>query len=106
MNSRVAIRDTVLPVGGGSDGRKPIVVRKGERVTYSTYVMHRRADIWGEDVLEWKPERWEGRRLGWEFGGFSGGARVCIGREFFLSFSPVLGSPHEAAFCIVCDLTN
>lgn len=82
------------------------MVRKGERVTYSTYVMHRRADIWGEDVLEWKPERWEGRRLGWEFGGFSGGARVCIGREFFLSFSPVLGSPHEAAFCIVCDLTN
>ncbi|KAK6608663.1 hypothetical protein QC760_001652 [Botrytis cinerea] len=85
MNSRVAIRDTVLPVGGGSDGRKPIVVRKGERVTYSTYVMHRRADIWGEDVLEWKPERWEGRRLGWEFGGFSGGARVCIGQQYALN---------------------
>ncbi|TGO79402.1 hypothetical protein BELL_0034g00360 [Botrytis elliptica] len=91
MNSRVAIRDTVLPVGGGSDGKKPIVVRRGERIAYSTYVMHRREDIWGEDALEWKPERWEGRRLGWEFGGFSGGARVCIGQQYAL---------NEASFVI------
>ncbi|KAF7940384.1 uncharacterized protein EAE98_000511 [Botrytis deweyae] len=91
MNSRVATRDTVLPVGGGSDGKKPIVVRRGERIAYSTYVMHRRGDIWGEDALEWKPERWEGRRLGWEFGGFSGGARVCIGQQYAL---------NEASFVI------
>ncbi|TGO92552.1 hypothetical protein BPOR_0001g00370 [Botrytis porri] len=85
MNSRVAIRDTVLPVGGGRNGGKPVVVRRGERVTYSTYVMHRREDIWGEDVLEWRPERWEGRKLGWEFGGFSGGPRVCIGQQYALT---------------------
>ncbi|KAF5876023.1 putative cytochrome p450 family protein [Botrytis fragariae] len=40
MNSRVAIRDTVLPVGGGSDGKKPIVVRRGERVTYKQYALN------------------------------------------------------------------
>jgi cytochrome P450 len=81
MNSRVAKRDTVLPTGGGPTGKMPVAVRKGESVGYSTYVMHRRHDIWGEDADEFRPARWEGRKLGWEFVPFSGGARVCIGRK-------------------------
>ncbi|KAM3078126.1 hypothetical protein ACMFMG_002572 [Clarireedia jacksonii] len=91
INSRVAIRDTILPVGGGADGRSPVAVRKGEVVTYATYMLHRRKDIWGEDAEEWKPERWVGRKLGWEFMGFSGGPRVCIGQQYAL---------NEASFVI------
>jgi cytochrome P450 len=67
FNSRRAIRDTTLPRGGGPDGKNPVFVPKGTPVDYSTYVMHHRKDLWGEDAEEWKPERWDGRKVGWEF---------------------------------------
>lgn len=63
LNSRVAARDTVLPVGGGTDGTKPVAMRKGQQVNFTPYILHRRRDLWGEDVEEFKPERWEGRRI-------------------------------------------
>ena len=36
-NSREAIRDTVLPLGGGKDGKAPVLVKKGEVVSYSPW---------------------------------------------------------------------
>jgi cytochrome P450 len=48
--------------------------------------MHRRKDIYGEDANEFRPERWETLRPGWEFLPFNGGPRICIGREFFFFF--------------------
>lgn len=76
LNTRVAVRDTVLPVGGGPDGSKPVAVRKGQQVQWNVYAMHRRKDMWGEDALEYKPERWadpkRSRLLGggWLYGPF------------------------------------
>lgn len=35
MNGRSAVRDTVLPLGGGPDGRSPILVKKGQDIGYS-----------------------------------------------------------------------
>jgi cytochrome P450 len=67
VNSRFANRDTTLPRGGGTDGNSPIFVPAGKVVDYSVHVMHRRRDIWGEDADEFRPERWEGRKVGWEF---------------------------------------
>jgi cytochrome P450 len=83
INARQALKDTFLPTGGGPDRKQPIAVRKGEQVGYSAYVMHRRKDIWGQDADDFRPARWEGRKLGWEFIAFSGGPRVCIGRKYF-----------------------
>lgn len=82
--NRLATRDTSLPMGGGPDGTTPIYVTKGTSIYIDIHVMHRRKDIWGEDALEWKPERWEGRKSGWEFLPFSGGPRVCLGQQFAL----------------------
>jgi cytochrome P450 len=82
VNGRQALKDTFLPVGGGPDRKQPIAIMKGEQVGYSAYVMHRRHDIWGPDADEFVPARWEGRKLGWEFIGFSGGPRVCLGRKY------------------------
>jgi hypothetical protein len=42
--------------------------------------MHRRKDIWGPDADDFRPERWDGRRVGWEYLPFNGGPRICIGR--------------------------
>ncbi len=82
LMERVCIKDTTLPNGGGLGGAKPIFVPKGQRVLISTYAMQHRADIWGEDVEEYNPERWEGRKTGWEFFPFGAGPRKCVGREY------------------------
>lgn len=67
INSRYANKDTMLPRGGGEDGKSPIFVPKGSTCDYAVHVMHRRKDIWGPDADEFSPERWEGKKVGWEY---------------------------------------
>lgn len=87
-NSRQAIVDTVLPHGGGKDGRSPMFVSKGTIVSYAVHAMHHRKELFREDADEFRPERWldeegkKGLRVGWEYLPFNGGPRICIGREF------------------------
>jgi cytochrome P450 len=81
MNERSALRDTTLPLGGGPDGLSPIFVPVGGQVLISLYAMQRRKDIWGGEAEEWKPERWEDRKFGWEFIPFGGGVRQCLGES-------------------------
>lgn len=85
INNRVAVRDTVLPVGGGVGGDKPLAVRKGQLCNFLTYGLHRRIDIWGDDAAEFRPERWEGRKMDWSYIPFSGGPRVCLGQQYALT---------------------
>ncbi|KAL5115066.1 hypothetical protein ACEQ8H_007041 [Pleosporales sp. CAS-2024a] len=84
-SSRFAIRDTVLPLGGGRNGQYPLFVPKGTVVSYSSFTMHRRKDLYGEDADEYKPERWETLRPGWEYLPFSGGPRICLGQQYALT---------------------
>jgi cytochrome P450 len=81
-NAREATHDTMLPCGGGEDGEAPLFVRKGTIVLYNVYSMHRDEAVFGRDIDEFVPERWEGLRPGWGYLPFNGGPRVCIGREF------------------------
>ncbi|KAK5944928.1 hypothetical protein PMZ80_002130 [Knufia obscura] len=96
-NNRISVRDTVLPVGGGPDGKSPMFVPKGTPVGYSVWSMHRRKDFFGEDALEFKPERWETLRPGWEYLPFNGGPRICIGQNFALT---------EASYVMIRLLQN
>jgi cytochrome P450 len=84
FNSRCARRDTTLPTGGGPDGTMPVFVPEGTEVNFSTHVLHRRKDLWGEDADEFVPERWEKKRPGttWQYVPFNGGPRICIGQQF------------------------
>ena len=84
-NGRRSNKPTVLPRGGGPDGQSPILLRGEVEVNYSIHVMHRRKDLWGEDAEEFKPERFVGRKPGWEFLPFNGGPRICIGQQFALT---------------------
>jgi len=84
-NGRIPIIDTVLPRGGGTDGKSPILVKAGQQVNYQVYVMHRRKDLYGEDAEEFKPERWEKLRPSWQYLPFNGGPRICIGQQFALT---------------------
>jgi cytochrome P450 len=75
LNSRRSVRDTTLPRGGGSDGLSPVFVPKDTEVNYSVYVTHRNKAIWGPDAEKFIPERWNGRKPGFEYLPFNGGPR-------------------------------
>ncbi|TAQ88476.1 hypothetical protein B7494_g3183 [Chlorociboria aeruginascens] len=75
----------IIPLGGGPDGKCPVFVKKGQRVGYSVYAIHRRKDFYGEDAEYFRPERWETIRPGWENLPFNGGPRICIGQQFALT---------------------
>jgi cytochrome P450 len=85
MNGRFALKDTVLPLGGGPDGRSPVFVAKDTIVAYNIYAMHRRPDFYGPDPDVYRPERWELLRPGWEYLPFNGGPRICLGQQYALS---------------------
>ncbi|KUI64196.1 Cytochrome P450 52A11 [Cytospora mali] len=57
-HSRTAKADTILPRGGGPEGRSPIIVRAGATVIWSTYSLNRDPERYGEDWAEFRPERW------------------------------------------------
>lgn len=63
--AREANKDTVLPAGGGPDGKAPLFIKKGAVVMPVFYGMHRRKDLFGPDAHEFRPERWEKLRTGW-----------------------------------------
>ena len=48
-------------------------------------LMHVNPVHWGPDAAEFKPDRWIGRRPGWEFLPFNGGPRICLGQQFALT---------------------
>ncbi|KIV96329.1 hypothetical protein PV10_00210 [Exophiala mesophila] len=85
INSRRAVRDTTIPRGGGPDGTAPLYIKEGQEVNYVVHIMHHRKDIWGPDADEFNPERWVGRKVGWEFLPFNGGPRICLGQQFALT---------------------
>ncbi|KAI0128322.1 cytochrome P450 [Xylariales sp. AK1849] len=84
-NARDAARDTVLPTGGGADGKSPIFVAKGTALRYQVWSMHRRKDLYGSDAEEFRPERWENLKVSFEYVPFNAGPRICIGQQFALT---------------------
>lgn len=75
FNSRRSVKDTTLPRGGGPRGEDPLFCPKGTEVNYSVYAMHRTPEFWGSDCNEFRPDRWEDRKPGFEFLPFNGGPR-------------------------------
>ncbi|KAL7781927.1 cytochrome P450 [Trichoderma afarasin] len=79
---RAANRTTILPRGGGHDGRSPVLVPKGTVISCSTFSLQRREDVFGPDAQEFRPERWDSLNPHWEFLPFSAGPRVCMGQTY------------------------
>ncbi|GLT48829.1 hypothetical protein SLA2020_224260 [Shorea laevis] len=78
---KYVIQDDVLPDG--------TFVPAGSTVTYSIYSVGRMKTIWGEDCMEFKPERWlspegdkfEAPKDGYMFVAFNAGPRTCLGKD-------------------------
>lgn len=89
VNVRFAIRPTILPRGGGADGLAPVLIGKGTGLGWSSYHLHRREDIYGQDSCVYRPERWQSGRLSQKvaqtgaFLDFHAGPRVCLGSKYF-----------------------
>ncbi|KAK3211821.1 hypothetical protein Dsin_016527 [Dipteronia sinensis] len=72
---------------------KPDILPSGHRVVpgtkilFSLYALGRMKSIWGEDCLEFKPERWISeiggikREASYKFLAFNAGPRTCVGKE-------------------------
>ncbi|KAK2399859.1 alkane hydroxylase MAH1 [Trifolium repens] len=76
---KCATKSDILPSG---DHVKP-----NTKLIYSLYAMGRMEKIWGEDCLEFKPERWISDRgeikhvPSYKFISFNAGPRKCIGKD-------------------------
>lgn len=78
---KYVVTDDVLPDG--------TFVPAGSTVTYSIYSMGRMKSIWGEDCMEFKPERWlspredrfEPPQDAYKFVAFNAGPRTCLGKD-------------------------
>jgi fatty acid omega-hydroxylase len=71
--------DDVLPDGS--------IVKKGARVFYCIFSMGRMDSIWGQNCLEFKPERWirDGKFVSenqFNYAVFNAGPRLCLGKKF------------------------
>ncbi|KIW67864.1 hypothetical protein PV04_07082 [Phialophora macrospora] len=87
LDGRTAKTHTVLPEGGGVDGKSPLLVPAGAKVAFNIYALHHRRDIFGDDADEFRPERWEADEVG-PMADFEGafipfiiGPRVCLGKN-------------------------
>jgi cytochrome P450 len=76
---KCAIKSDVLPSGHH--------VSPNTKLIFSMYAMGRMEQIWGQDCLEFKPERWISDRgkiikvLSYKFMAFNAGPRSCIGKD-------------------------
>jgi len=79
---RTALVDTQLPTGGGPDGKSPIFIPVGTMLECSFFALHRDVEVFGENVEEFDPSRWEIIHPDtWEFLPFGSGPRSCLGKE-------------------------
>ncbi|KAL9228684.1 hypothetical protein vseg_004237 [Gypsophila vaccaria] len=84
---KYVINDDILPDG--------TPVPAGSTVTYSIYSVGRMKTVWGEDCMEFRPERWlaepvdgsngeyrfELPKDGYKFVAFNAGPRTCLGKD-------------------------
>ena len=80
--ARAALNDSILPVGGGSRGDQPVSTPAGTKILVDFYTLHRDETVYGENVEEFKPDRWDSIKPGpWQFMAFGGGQRACLGQQ-------------------------
>ncbi|BFG22005.1 hypothetical protein CerSpe_082790 [Prunus speciosa] len=91
-DSKHVVRDDILPDG--------TFVPAGSSVTYSIYATGRMKSTWGDDCLEFRPERWlslDGKRFimhdSNKYVAFNAGPRICLGKDLaYLQMKSVVAS--------------
>ncbi|KAM3713488.1 hypothetical protein ACB098_01G261800 [Castanea mollissima] len=79
FNLKCSVQYDILPSGHS--------IRPNTRILNYLYAMGRMESIWGEDCLEFKPERWISKHGGivhvpsFKFIAFNAGPRTCLGKD-------------------------
>jgi cytochrome P450 len=83
QNNRVALKDTILPTGGGPHGTAPVLAPAGTLFDTSFAALHRNPSIWGSDANEFHPSRWENGHVAapFTFIPFGAGPRQCLAQQ-------------------------
>jgi cytochrome P450 len=84
QNNRVALKDTVLPTGGGPNSTDPVFAPAGTLFDTCFATLHRDKKIWGPDADEFRPSRWDDGGFNpspFEFMPFGAGPRQCLAQE-------------------------
>ncbi|KAF8673799.1 hypothetical protein HU200_048554 [Digitaria exilis] len=100
-NSLHVQADDVLPDG--------TAVKAGWSVGYNSYAMGRMVSVWGDDALEYRPERWLSPDDGtfqpgspFRFVAFHAGPRLCLGKEMaYIQMKSVVASVLEELDVVV-----
>ncbi|EGO00976.1 hypothetical protein SERLA73DRAFT_178985 [Serpula lacrymans var. lacrymans S7.3] len=100
---RIAMKDDILPldkpfIDKYGNQQDVIKVSKGDSIFIPILAINRSKALWGEDAMEFKPERWEAtpetiKSIPGVWGhllSFLGGPRACIGYRFSLVEMKVL----------------
>ncbi|KAF7356091.1 Cytochrome P450 [Mycena venus] len=87
FNVKECIQATTWP--SPNPNEKPIYIPAGSKTPFSTFLMHRRPDLWGPDAEEFSPDRFLDERLKkyllnnpFQFLPFNAGPRICLGQQF------------------------
>ncbi|KAK0187434.1 cytochrome P450 [Armillaria mellea] len=85
VTARLSRAATTLP----KKEHAPYYVPSNTEVLFSTFLIHRRTDLWGPDALEFDPDRFLDSRLNkyltpnpYIFIPFNAGPRICLGQQF------------------------
>ncbi|KAK1419711.1 hypothetical protein QVD17_28990 [Tagetes erecta] len=94
FNHKTPLEPDILPSGHHVDQTTKIII--------SLFSMGRMKSIWGEDCMEFKPERWvsNGGRIkhepSYKLPAFNSGPRTCVGKDMSLSHLKIV------AIMIIC----
>jgi len=85
VDARQCIKATTFPSG--------FTVQPGTLILYSAYLTHRMKEFWGEDALQFRPERFDTPlKHQFQFVPFHGGPQICLGQNMALTEAAILVS--------------
>ncbi|CAI9296306.1 unnamed protein product [Lactuca saligna] len=90
FNHKTPLQPDILPSGHQ--------VNQNTKILLYFYGMGRMEKIWGEDCMEFKPERWISKEGGikhessYKFPTFNGGPRICIGKDMSFTQLKIVAS--------------
>ncbi|OCK98261.1 uncharacterized protein K441DRAFT_544582, partial [Cenococcum geophilum 1.58] len=92
INTYIALRTTILPIGSSLNRTSPVLIPKGTAIVYSVYIIYKRPNLYKIDAKLYCPKRWDKDMLlnynrtdvKWGYLPYNSGLRIYLGINFTL----------------------